>query len=517
MDFLLGHLSSDANRNLIFPDKPNNMGLYLGNISKVQPTKGLVTLELNEPLAIGDTICFEHEHRHYTVSEMTFQNTHMPEASPKTRVTMGRMKGNISVGDTVYKMASKALSTQAKNSYTLSEEKKFPLVCKISIRNGEPVRMHVAPACEHTLYGSLELEMCSAIYPEKALKTPLTRERVIAQISKTASTPYYFKQIEVDLEEGIHLPSIAGLNELRRNLLSQYEEMFANHVIRPLSSMPITKAGKQASSKTTPKVALLLSHIKEEDFSCLQNVEYVYIPFYTFMNAKLHPQLLQLTNQFHVYIVMPTILKANFKNIILTQLETILQHYAIQGFVLSNIADIYLLKDYRNTYHFVGNYTLNIFNTHSVEEWKTLGLSRATLSPELNEQEVTTLCASTSLDTELMVYGNYPIMHMSYCLLGKSNVCYPTCDMKCKHNATFYLKDRLGFQFPVVPDNLQTVTTVYNSKIPSISTKNVGCSVIRITIHDETVEEINTIISLAKQGKRLEGKSYTNGNFSRYV
>jgi len=494
------------------------MGIYLGNIAKLHPAKGLVTLELNEPLAIGDSISFEHETSKYTVSEITCQNKHMPEAPSKARVTIGRMKGNLSVGDTVYKMASKALTTKAKNSYTLSEEKKFPLVCHISIKQGEPIRMRIAPACEGTLYENQELEMCSAIYPEKAVKTPLTRERVIAQISKTTSTPYYFKQIDVDLQEGVHLPSISGLNELRRSLLAQYEEMFAKHIIRPFSSMPITPYSAHTKPAPTPKVSLLLSHIQpENDFTHLQHVDYVYIPFYTFTNPALQPQLLQLTQNFPVYIVMPTILKANFKNIILTHLETVLQHYAIQGFVLSNIADKELLKDYAPTYDFIGNYTLNVFNTHCIEEWKTLGLSRVTLSPELNKQEVTSICTHAPLETELMVYGNYPIMHMSYCLLGKSNICYPTCDMKCKHNATFYLEDRLGFHFPVVPDNLQTVTTLYNSKIPSISADATSCSVMRITIHDETIEQIHTIISLAKQGKRLEGSQYTNGNFSRWV
>ncbi len=516
--FSTGHLSSSANTKLIFPEKPNNMGIYLGNISKLQPSKGLVTLELNEPLAIGDTISFEKENSKYTISEMMQNGNNIPEASPKMRVTIGRMKGNLSVGDKVYKMASKALTTQAKNSYTLAEEKKFPLVCHISIRKGKPVCMSVAPASENTLYGNQTLEMCSAIYPEEAIKTPLTRERVIAQISKTASTPYYFKQIDVDLESGVHLPSIAGLNELRRSLLAQYEETFANSIIRPLSTTPITMPKQAAGKHTTPKVAVVLyTFLEGQDYTQLQNVDYVYIPFHTLLHATNKDILQQLATQFPVYIVMPPIIKANFKNVILTHLERFLQAYTIKGFILSNIADIRLLQDFQKDYEMIGNFTLNTFNQHSIEEWKTLGLKRVTVSPELNQQECKTLCANASMETELLVYGNYPIMHLGYCLLGKSNHCYPTCDMKCQHASSFALEDRLGFRFPITPDNLQTVTTVYNSKIPSISAEGIPCSVMRITAHKETVEELHHIITLAKQGKRLEGKSYTNGNFTREV
>jgi len=517
--FSSGHLSSEANTRLVFPDKPNNMGMYLGNISKLQAGKGLVTLELNEPLSIGDTITFEHENSKYTVSELMCENKNIPEANSKMRVTIGRMKGNISVGDTVYKLASKALTQMAKQSYLPSEEKKFPLVCHISLHKGTPVSMRIAPASSDTLYGTQALEMCSAIIPEKALKTPLTRERVIAQIHKTNTTPYYFKQIDVDLEEGIHLPSIAGLNELRRSLLAQFEETFASSILRPIPSIPITATShKEIPKPAHKKIALLLSHMQETiDYTAIENVDYLYIPFYSFTNTKLHSRLLELTKHHNVYMYMPTILKANFKNVILSQLEHILQYFSIQGFVLSNIADIELLKDYAHTYNFIGNFTLNAFNIHSLEEWKKLGLRRITISPELNKQECIALCQGAPLETELMVHGNYPIMNLGYCLLGKANQCYPTCDMKCKHPSDFFLEDRLGFRFRIVPDSLQTITSIYNSKTPSISAKDINCSVMRITIYNEPIEEINTIISLVKQEKRLEGKDYTNGNFFREV
>ena len=86
---------SEANQNLVFPQKPSNMGLYLGNVSNFQPQKGLVSLHLNEPIAIGDTISFEKEESKYTVSELMIQNQNTPQAKAKEKVTIGRMKGNI--------------------------------------------------------------------------------------------------------------------------------------------------------------------------------------------------------------------------------------------------------------------------------------------------------------------------------------------------------------------------------------------------------------------------------------
>jgi hypothetical protein len=108
-------------------------------------------------------------------------------------------------------------------------------------------------------------------------------------------------------------------------------------------------------------------------------------------------------------------------------------------------------------------------------------------------------------------------MTSNYCLLGKSNKCYPTCGSKCSENIKYYLKDRLGFNFRIVPDNMQTVTTIYNSKITSISGADFNVNSYRIDILDESVDEINSIIQTVLSGSRLEGKDYTNGNLNREI
>lgn len=85
----------------------------------------------------------------------------------------------------------------------------------------------------------------------------------------------------------------------------------------------------------------------------------------------------------------------------------------------------------------------------------------------------------------------------------------------CKLNSGFYLKDRMNFNFRVIPDNIDTVTTIYNSKITSISPKDFNVSSFRIDILDESIDEINFIISNVKLGNKLDGKDYTNGNLNR--
>ena len=106
---------------------------------------------------------------------------------------------------------------------------------------------------------------------------------------------------------------------------------------------------------------------------------------------------------------------------------------------------------------------------------------------------------------------------MNYCILGNTDNCYPECKQNCKTSNTYFLKDRLNMDFRVLPDNIQTVTTIFNSKTTSICPKDFSINYARIDILDETIDEINQIISTVKVGKRFEGKEFTNGNLNRDI
>lgn len=215
---------------------------------------------------------------------------------------------------------------------------------------------------------------------------------------------------------------------------------------------------------------------------------------------------------------MPTIIKANYRNLLVTNIENTISKYNIRGFVISNISNIKLLEQYSsNDFDFVANYSLNIFNKYSINELINLGIKRFTISPELNKETINELATMTN--QELIVYGRTPLMNMNYCPIGNSNHCYPTCQAKCSTENKYYLKDRMNFNFPLIPDKIQTVSTLYNSKITSISPNDFSnIRSLRIDILEEsTLSEIQNIINTVKSGNRFEGQNYTNGNLNKLV
>jgi hypothetical protein len=78
-----GHLSNEPNKSLIFKEKPNNMGIYLGNIYSYNENKGHIKLELKDNIEIGDTLSIEGETGTYTVSELMIKNTNIQERKRK--------------------------------------------------------------------------------------------------------------------------------------------------------------------------------------------------------------------------------------------------------------------------------------------------------------------------------------------------------------------------------------------------------------------------------------------------
>ena len=161
--------------------------------------------------------------------------------------------------------------------------------------------------------------------------------------------------------------------------------------------------------------------------------------------------------------------------------------------VITNIAGAEHVGRYKDL-KIIANHSLNVFNLETINALKDLGINQVTLSPELNIDELKFLANNSSLKTELMVYGRIPVMSTGYCFLGEANRCYPTCQMRCKENK-YYLEDRLGYKFKIVPDNMQTITTIYNSKILSINYDDINIDSAKISILDETVDEINNAIN----------------------
>ena len=477
-EFSTGHLLDSPNKKLIYPQKPNNMGITLGKVLKFNPNKGLITVKLEDEVAIGDGISFENESTKYTISELMNKNINIKSGLTGNTVTFGRMKGNIKPGDKIFKLTDKTLSAEALNSFSKENVKTY-LSCNLEIHSSKKISVTV-----NSLNFNLDVNFEYDYITDIAKNSPITQDKIINQFNKTLNTCFEFSEINIDLDDNVFIPT-SIINDIRRTAISLIEEKIISSFKRESNSI-ITKlqSNCETSIKHQEKAVLLNILNTNYDYSKLKNFDKIYIPLKYFSDKNYEKILKLLENKSKLYIYMPVVVKDRYLSTIKKSVENALNKFNISGAVVSEMSSISLFKNIE----IIANYNFNIFNSYSSKEIQKLGFTSITLSPELDERELSNISAKNK---EVIVYGKIPLMTMSYCLLGKSNRCYKECKHLCLENNNYYLNDRYNFKFRVIPDNIQTLTTIYNSR--NISISNVNASCLRYDILDETIEEINKL------------------------
>ena len=515
--FSKGCLGGDDNHDYVFEEKPSNQGLYIGNISKIDKKNGLISLKINEPLDIGDTFLVQQEDHKYTISEILKNGSHVKSAAIGDLVSIGRVKGKLELGDKVFKINSSIISKEIKE-FNSHEHVKIPLVANFKALIGKPLELEVVSLDEpgNTYFG-LSTTISNEIQPIEAISNPISKERLIEQLNKTTDTNFEFKQINIEMDDNLYIPKISSINALRRDALNDlYQKGIDNFVRKLPEKLSSTKLVNQHVFPSVRTYSVLLNSIDNSmDYSSLKNVDRVYIPLKFFIKKEFESKILEISQFTDCYIDIPTIVRDNFRNVFYNNFDEKVNKFNIKGIVISNLSGIEFMMKYVGKLDIVSKYTLNIYNNHTIDELKKVGVNRVTISPELDTDTLIDLCNNSSLPTEFLVYGKLPVMHIQYCPLGKSNKCYPTCSMKCKTSNRFYLEDRLGYKFEFVPDNMQTITKIYNSKINSIDYAKFPFDSCLISITDE--DNLDEIIYNVKNNIKFEGKNYTNGNLNKFV
>jgi len=432
--FSAGHFDSSPNQNLIFKEKPNNMGIYVGKIIGINQNKGHLKLKLEDNLSIGDRISINDET--YTISELMIGNNNFKTLEAGKEVTIGRMKGNIKEGFKIYRISSSALNKAISPTFEENKEfKKIPLEGKIIIKENAPVSLKIWS--DFGIYKGIEFTAISKAIPQKALNQPISKDKIYEQITKTGNTCFEFKSLNILLTDNLFLP-MKVFNEIKRDAIQGLENSIIKSSTHNLKLKPIPNFEKISIAKKS-SITLLLNIFKPDfEYEKLETSK-LYIPLIYFLNSNFKDRLINLSQKIDLYVYMPSILKSHQINSI--NFEEIIESFNIKGFVISHISQLERLQKFN--LELIGNFTLNIYNNFGVKFLKNLGISTFTPSVELSEENLDEILnLSNGMNSEVIIYGKIPVMTNNYCYLGCSNKCYKNCEKKCKSNNIFYLKGR---------------------------------------------------------------------------
>ncbi len=499
--FSTGYLKGKLGKNMMYTKRPNHIGTLLGEVISYNPNKEHVKiklckeLDLGDSIAIGDSSC--------KISELMQKNNNIKMAKANDIVTIGRIKGKIKPKDKVYKTVSIKLNQEI-DQKICKENIKRKVNCNIELKQDETIKLELQDIGTNI---SVKLEGDSIV--KKADNRGLTYKRVEEQLSKTGNTVFKIENINIKMGENIIVP-ISSLNEIRRRGLEELEHKLLESFKREQINLKLDIKEQEFIPKEEIKVTLCLNKIsKEIDYANLKNVDNVYIPFKYFLDEDLKESIENISKKFSTYILLPAITKSNYEKLLYNNLPKIAER--VEGIVISNLSQIYEIEKLGiNGKKLVANYTMNIENNFTVEELKRLGVCKYIVPPEAEKETIRGL--TENIEKETIVYGRTLLMTTEYCTIGTLKNCPAMCQ-----KGRYTLKDRMGFEFPIYTDRINCNNLIYNSKITSISYKDLQTDSIKIDILEETREEIQRIIDIQKRGERLEGQDYTNGNLNREI
>lgn len=272
------------------------------------------------------------------------------------------------------------------------------------------------------------------------------------------------------------------------------------------SNQPKIKNESEKNGIEKKDIAISLEKINSsEDYSLLSNkIKRIYIPIDEFDSNIKTIKLLE--KNFEIFIEMPLVILQKDLEIYEKKIEKILTIFKVNGFVLSNISDYFLIKKYKNNYKFIGNYTLNIFNDKSCEVLKKLGVNIITPSIELSNKERIQLIENCSIKCEEIAYGNIPLINMKYCIKDKKTI----CKANNENNTCYSIIDiNNSKEYETESGENPILSKIYGSKKISLEAL-ANKSSARVFIHNENISKINDIVENIYIGKYFKGNNYRN-------
>ncbi len=316
---------------------------------------------------------------------------------------------------------------------------------------------------------------------QTAIQSPLTEERLIAQLKKLGAEVFEADSCEVSIDDGVTIP-ISEINAVRRKVSAELSKLIVKRERREIE-IPRFDYHK----KTEKEVYLTAVCSKpEQAITCLESgIERVAVPVEMLEKTKINDE--------RIISLMPGV-GAGCKA-------------PTDAVMVMNIAQIEKNRGKK----LYGGFRLNVTNSFSEEVFKDF--ETVTLSPELNLKDIKEM--KDIGECEVIAYGKLPLMIMRNCPAKAAGI--------CKGEGGYSLKDRRGEIFDIMCHK-GCISELNNAKPIYMADKvgdliNSGVSCLQLWFTDESCDEIKRIIDNYKDGIKGVIKEshtdFTRGHFYR--
>ncbi len=332
---------------------------------------------------------------------------------------------------------------------------------------------------------------------------PVDENSIRDQFSKLGNTPFSWNSLLIKTDNIGFIP-VKVMNDLRRALIDKITNTLLNRTSQVISDIGIDCVETPIDSNK--KLITFVRTIDQYVASRALNVDEVYIdedlirrnPNYNFGNYYLKNRRIWRNTNY----------ETENKNIVVSDIG----HFQNSSIYHNIIADEFL----------------NVTNIYSAETLYKLGAKRVTLSPEMTKSKIESFINNffikfnTSLNLEKIVYGHEELMISKYCPIAKTFDTNPGCDLCYKNQ--YFLKDRMGAQYPLVNDGLCNIKVLHSKPLNLIDyvtyLYDLGINTLRLNFSTEDYQTTYDIISnyqkaIQKEAYFISRDNVTTGRFLR--
>ena len=480
-------------------------GPFIGRVQRVG--QDYVELAPEIPLRQGDGVVFdtggdtdaEQGGRIYEIrgKQLFFQRGH---------IQFGRLKA----GDRVWKTDDPALNKRLQQSYagTIQPRKRSSIRLRVGGEAGQALWVEA-----FTENGALLARAESQVPLQEARNAPLSADRLREHLGRFGEVAYQLSTLETQFGGPVILP-ISELNRVRRSLVAALEDNAhperAENPDRWQSLLVLAAEGASeeashapAPAPARPRLTLLCRTIEQLLAAVELGVERVYLDFEDVRRYKdAVEQARKLSGSTQIWLATPRIQKAGEQGFF-----RLIENALPDGVLIRNLGAL----DYFGRLQgdmplgLAGDFSLNVANPLTAQEFLRRGLETVTLSYDLTLEQVLDLAGGMPGDwlggLELTLHQHMPMFHMEHCVFAafmSNGRSFLDCGRPCEKHRV-HLRDRVGMEHPLRAD-AGCRNTLFNA-VPQTGAQffeallQAGLRTFRLELLEETGEQSKRLIS----------------------
>lgn len=525
--FTTAYLEGKRANDIMSYKRPNNRGAFAGRVSSVDGNVAHVAGECR--FAKGDVLEFWTGKGHVAQALGDFN------VDSKGHICVlldAKAAKSVRAGDRVFRVRSAQAAFSAD-----SLEPRIPLCGSVTLKLGQPLRVefwladqanqasradqdsqadqasqansgnsHCVPG-GFPAHGRALSGVAVGDVVEPARTKAVCKADVLAHIDRFGSVPYALVSLEIELDEGVGI-GFSQLHHVRaqaiENLTQQLLALYASRVLQ-----------KAAPARRSPAVRMSGSCIAAwaTNPACARaakraHADITYVPTLNFGkgNAVCAGQLSESaereTYPKHCIAAVPTIehdpVSPSREGI--TGFDS-WRAVSDAGVFADSIGAVERAIEKGIPFE-IGPH-VPITNAFSLQVAANLGARRVWLSPELTLSQIKQLSHDAPVVIGLTIIGTQELMITEHCLLMSQGSCNQNCKMCPRRKSAHYLRDRKGFEFPVITD-VTGRSHLYNSvqldvaqALPELLAAGISSFMVDTTLMN--AEETAAAVSRAKR------------------